>query len=786
MVIAVDGPAGCGKSTIAKLLSEDLGFFFLNTGNFYRAVSLALVEAGKDLDFITEHEQETVHFIGSLNIDYTDTAFFLAGIDVTARLRLDSVEHIVAPVSAIPEVRTIINEKIRTSSYGKNIVCEGRDIGTEVFPNADVKFYLDASPAVRAKRRFEQGTSQKTLAEIEADIIARDKVDKTKKVGALRIAKDAFYLDTSDLTISEVFDIMRKEIYAKGLSMNKLEVENGTLNHTDESTQAQLQYMKEYDVNPPGEGLAKGRVVVIDDTLVYIDVGAKAEGRIPKEEFDELPKEGDLVDVFIEQTDPLRISKEKADQIMLKNKMKHYIDSNEPVVGTISKIVKGGFEVLLPGKFTAFLPVSQADLQRVENPDELLGIKDKFLIEKFSYDKHTKRENIVVNRRRYQEHVMDTNRNKFFEEVNIGDTVKGTVKSFTSFGAFVDLGGFDGLLHINDMSWKHVTRPRDFVKKGQEVELKVVRLDPEEKRINLSLKHFTPDPWIYFEDKFHVNDIVKGVVTKISDFGAFIELADGIEGLAHISEFSWVKKITKPEELVKPGDEVECMILGYDIQAGRVSLGLKQVKPNPWDTIDQLYPVGSRLTGTVIKMTNAGCFIQLEEGIDGFLHVDDISWTKRIKHPSSEFKVGDTVEVMVLESNPETRRIVLGVKQLTDNPWEDFSSQYGPGAFVEGEISSITDFGVFIKVPGEMEGLIHKQNLVENPDEDPEEVLKKYKVGDKVKAVVIDLNPKDKRMSFSVKDYKKRLQQAEVSKYMSDTQDDDAFTLGDMLKSKNN
>lgn len=786
MIITIDGPAGCGKSTVAKILAERFGLFFLNTGNFYRAVSFAFLENfGGDFLPTVENEAEILEYAKTLKLEYEAESFFVNGVDVSEKLRTDEVEKIVAPVSAIIELRSIVNEKIRLASEGKKIICEGRDTGSVIFPNADVKFYLDASVAVRAERRFNQGTSGKTLAEIEADIIERDKIDKNKPVGKLKIPKDAIYLDTSHLTIFEVCDTMFEEIYSKGLFMDKLEVEKGALEDTDESTQTQLQLLKEYDVNPPETGLAKGRVVVVTDDDVFVDVGAKAEGRIPKEEFDEVPEVGAEIEVFVEKTYPLVISKEKADRAIMLKKIRSMIDSEEPINGKITKSIKGGFEVTLPGKLTAFLPTSQTDVQRINEPQEYIGLKAKFLVEKFSYDRRSKRENIVVNRRKYLEKLMEESRNKFFAEAKIGDTVKGVVKSFTSFGAFIDLGGFDGLLHINDMSWGHVTRPRDFVKKGQEIELKLVRLDPEEKRINLSLKHFVPDPWITFEDKFSVNDIVKGKVTKISDFGAFIELAEGIEGLAHISEFSWLKKINKPQEVVKEGDEVECMILGYDIQAGRVSLGLKQVKPNPWDEIDKLYPVGSVLKGKVVKLTNAGSFLQLQEGIDGFLHIDDLSWTKRIKHPSSELTVGDEIDVKILESNPETRRIRLGVKQLTDNPWEEFSTNYSTGAFVEGKITSITDFGVFMKIPGDIEGLIHKQNLVENSEEEPDEVLKKYNVGDKVKAVVLDFNPKEKRIAFSVKDYKKRLQQAEVSKYMSDSKDENAgFTLGDMLKSK--
>ena len=415
----------------------------------------------------------------------------------------------------------------------------------------------------------------------------------------------------------------------------------------------------------------------------------------------------------------------------------------------------------------------------------MIGVKSKFYVERLYSDNKA---NVVVNRRKYLEDSMTTNRDNFFNNISIGDTVKGTVKSFTSFGAFIDLGGFDGLLHINDMSWGHVTRPKDFVKKGQEIELKVIRLDPEEKRINLSLKHFSEDPWLHFEDKYHVEDVVKGKVTKLTDFGAFIELEEGIEGLAHISEFSWVKKINKASDMVKIGDEVECMILGYDIQAGRVSLGLKQVTDNPWDSIADKYPVGTKLTRKVVKLTNAGAFVELEEGIDGFLHVDDLSWTKKIKHPGSELTVGQEIEVMVIENDMDNHKIRLGIKQLSEDPWQQFCSVYKPGSTFEGEIVSIADFGVFVKAPGGIEGLVNKSNLSDNRDEPFEEAVKKYSVGDKINVYVVDVNPDKQKAAFSVKEYKRKQQRDEISQYMTSSNDGDdgAYTLGDLLKNKNN
>ena len=570
--------------------------------------------------------------------------------------------------------------------------------------------------------------------------------------------------------------------------MDKTEVAVNDAQNSPENIQTQLQeeYLKSLETLEEGQ-LVDGIVIQITPDQVFIDVGYKSEGKIPISEFSELPKIGDTVSVVLiakeNKHGEVIVSKQKADAKQLWKNLRQAFQDKTPVDGVIEKAVKGGFEVNLGSDMRAFLPISQSDMQRVEKPEKLLGTKSKFYIERLYSDNKA---NVVVNRRRYMEENMEKKREAFFNDVSIGDTVTGTVKSFTSFGAFIDLGGFDGLLHINDMSWGHVTRPKDFVKKGQEITLKVVRLDPAEKRINLSLKHFSEDPWLHFEDKYHVNDIVKGHVTKLADFGAFIELEEGIEGLVHISEFSWVRKINKPSDVVKVGDEVECMVLGYDIQAGRVSLGLKQVTANPWDNIADKYPVGTRLTRKVVKLTNAGAFVELEEGIDGFLPAEDLSWKKKVKHPGSELSVDQEIEVIVTECDTETRRIRLGIKQLTEDPWQQFSAAYKQGSVIEGEVSSVTDFGVFVKVPGGIEGLIHKQNLVENKEDSPEDVLAKYAVGDKIKAVIIELNPRNKKAAFSIKDFKRKQQQEEISQYMSDEQEegDSSYTLGDLLKNK--
>ncbi len=785
MVIAMDGPAGSGKSTIARILAERLGFTYVNSGNLYRALTLGCLRRGIEP---TDPEAALAFAVGAA-IDYRDGHVILNGEDVDAELHSDAVDRAVARLSSIVPIRHVVNDLVRSIAKGKDIVVEGRDMTTVVFPHAERRFYLDASVQSRARRRYEQGVSRLTLAEIEATIAERDEIDRNKEEGSLKVAPGVTYLDTSDLTIDQVYDKLVRKIQIQGSTMGQMEVEMDGSKHSADNIQTQLQeeYLKSLEQLEEGQ-LVDGFVIQVTADQVFIDVGYKSEGKIPIAEFTEIPKIGDTVSVVLiakeNKHGEVIVSKQKADVKVFWKNLRQAFQDHAVVEGTIDKVVKGGYEVNLGAGVRAFLPISQSDSQKVDKPEKLIGMKTSFYVERLYSDGKV---NIVVNRRKWLEEEIEKRRETFYANTQIGDEVVGAVKSFTSFGSFIDLGGFDGLLHINDMSWGHVTRPKDFVKKGQEIKLKVIRIDPVEKRINLSLKHFTDDPWIHFEDKYHVNDVVKGHVTKLTDFGAFIELEEGIEGLAHISEFSWIKKIQKPEEVLKIGDEVECMILGYDLQAGRVSLGLKQVTANPWTDVAERYPIGTRLTRKVVKLTNAGAFVELEDGIDGFLHADDLSWTKKVKHPGSELQVGSDVEVMVIACEPENRSIRLGVKQLSDDPWQTFASVYKVGSMVEGEISSITDFGIFVRVPGGIEGLIHKSNLVENRDDSYDEALKKYQVGDKIKAVIIEMQSDKQKIAFSIRDYQKKVQREELSRYMAaEEADESTYTLGDFLKSKGN
>ena len=782
MVIAIDGPAGTGKSTIASLLAKKLGITFLNSGSFYRALTLALLKKGIDLN----DEAAVVDFCKKQKLDYVDSHLILNGDDVESLLHSDEVSAHAAGVSAFPEVRRIVNDRLRELTKSLDIVSEGRDMTTVVFPDADCKFYLDASLDVQAERRFKQGVSGMSLEEIKEAIKKRDEIDKNKKEGALVVAPDAVYIDTSTLTIEKVCEIILNQIHEKGSKMETQEVEKEQNRDSKDKFQTQLEESLNSLSTPENGQLVDGTVVAVTDDTVFVDVNCKSEGRIPKSEFgSKAPEVGDTVTVKLVNKfgkNGPEISKRQADEKRLWKDITQAFKDKIPIDGTVAKVVKGGFEVDLGGGIHAFLPISQSDSQKVEKPESLVGTESKMYIERLYSDNKA---NVVVNRRKYLEEQIGKARDEFFANVKIGDTVKGTVKSFTSFGAFIDLGGFDGLLHINDMSWGHVARPKDFVKKGQEIELKVIRMDEAEKRINLSLKHFTEDPWMHFEDTYHVNDVVKGKVTKLTDFGAFIELEEGIEGLVHISEFSWTKKVNKPSDMVKVGDEVECMILGYDIQAGRVSLGLKQVTANPWDTIGEKYPVGSRVKGKVVKITNAGAFVALEDGIDAFLHGDDISWTKKVKHPGSELEQDQEIEAVVIENDAESHRIRLGLKQLTDNPWKLFAEAHKPGSTLEGEVTSITEFGLFVKAPEGIEGLVNKTNLSEDRNVPFEEAVKNYKVGDKINVYVVDVNVEKEKIAFSVREFKKAQERAAISQYIAKPDENDgAYTFGDFLQTQ--
>lgn len=545
----------------------------------------------------------------------------------------------------------------------------------------------------------------------------------------------------------------------------------------------QQQYVNSFQPVEEGQ-LLNGKVIEVGQELVYIDVGLKSEGRVPVAEFTELPEVGQSVDVVLlrkeSRSGEVIVSRRKAEEQLLWRTLRTAAEQRTPIQGIIRRKIKGGYEVDLGAGTRAFVPFSKVDIMRVRNEDDYLNLQTSFFVEQL-FSKG--RANVVVNRRDWLEQEIKNRREQFYDHAEIGDVVDGTVKSFTSFGAFVDLGGFDGLLHVNDMRWGHVASPRDLVEIGQQLTVKIIRLDREAQKVNLSLKHFTEDPWTTFEERFQVGDTVRGTVTKLTDFGAFVAIADGIEGLVHVSDLSWVKRVRHPKEILAPGDEMEVKILAYDLEHAKLSLGLKQLLANPWDDVAERYPVGRRITARVSNLVSFGAFLNIEEGIDGLLHVEDMSWTERVADPSTIVKVGDEIEVMVLMVDPRQRRIKLGLKQLTEDPWTTLARAYKKGSQITGTVSRKADFGVFVTVEGDLEGLISKNHLTTG-ESSFEEAAKALKIGDPIQALVLEINPQSQRLALSVRELRRRQVRAELVQY-THTDGSDTVPLGDLVRRKN-
>ncbi len=497
------------------------------------------------------------------------------------------------------------------------------------------------------------------------------------------------------------------------------------------------------------QSVVQGRVIEISADWVTVDINYKAEGMIPTHEFKSPEGEitikvGDMVDVYLDTLDEedgvLFLSKEKADLMKAWEEISKAVEKDEMVKGTIVARVKGGLAVDIGVK--AFLPGSQVDLRPVKNLDKLIGETYEFKIIKFN----KKRGNIVLSRRVLLEQERESKREETIERLREGAILTGVVKNITDYGAFIDLGGIDGLLHITDMSYGRLSHPSEMFEVGQSVEVKVLKYDPDTQRVSLGYKQIRPDPWEEVEYKYPVGAIVRGKVVSIPDYGAFIELEDGIEGLVHISEMTWNKRIKHPSKLVAVGDVIEAKVLDIDVENKRISLGMKQLEANPWDIVEQQYPVGSIVKGTVRNITDFGIFVGIDEGIDGLVHISDLSYSQRIRHPSDRFKKGDNVEARVLSIDKENERFSLGIKQLSEDPWYTVHSRYFLGQVIEGTVVHRTDFGVFVEIEEGVEGLVHVSELSHAEEDAWQE---KYPENNKIRAEIIHIDAHDRKISLS-------------------------------------
>ena len=520
-----------------------------------------------------------------------------------------------------------------------------------------------------------------------------------------------------------------------------------------------------------------GTIVQVNDDNAVVDVGYKSEGVIALSEFKDEEGNinlnvGDEVDVLFERRENesglIGLSKEKADR----QKIWSSLEEGAIVEGKIVGRIKGGLTVDIG--INAFLPGSQVDLRPVRNLEKLIGANFDFKIIKLN----KRRGNIVLSRRVLLEEQRESLRSETLETLAEGQEVEGVVKNLTDYGSFIDLGGIDGLLHITDMSWGRVNHPSDVLSVGEKIKVKVLKYDKERERVSLGLKQITPDPWIEVEANYPVGNKVTGKVVSLTDYGAFVELEDGVEGLIHVSEMSWTKRIKHPNKLLNVGDEVETVVLALDIPNRRISLGLKQVEPNPWEVIGEKFPVGTIIEGQVKNITDFGVFVGVDEGIDGLVHISDLSWTKRVKHPSEMFKKGDTVKAVVLNIDRENERFSLGLKQLAEDPWESIPVRYAPGTIVKGKATSVTDFGVFLEIEEGIEGLIHVSELSREKVETPKDVAK---VGDEFEAAVLNVDTVDRKIALSVKQLSQHKEKAEVQEFLG-AQKQATSNLGALLQ----
>ncbi|MCZ6800684.1 MAG: 30S ribosomal protein S1 [Nitrospirae bacterium] len=499
--------------------------------------------------------------------------------------------------------------------------------------------------------------------------------------------------------------------------------------------------------------ITEGRVVAIQKDKVIVDIGYKSEGVISTNQFmpDELPTLaiGDQIQVYIEQREDsegnLLLSKEKADKMKTWEDLEVAHEEDREVQGKVISRIKGGMMVDIGVK--AFLPGSQIDLTPVRDLDGLVGKTFPFKIIKINH----RRGNVVISRRALLEESRDKKRQTTLATLKEGQLIQGTVKNITDYGAFLDLGGIDGLLHITDISWGRVGHPSDMFSVGDRLEVLVLKYDRETGRISLGLKQKTADPWTDVSAKYPEGTRVNGKVVSLTDYGAFVELVPGVEGLVHVSEMSWTHEVRHPSRVVSIGDEIEAQVLHVDQQGRKISLGMKQTAPNPWDIIQSRYPLGTQIEGKVKSVTDFGAFIGLDEGIDGLIHISDMSWTKHIKHPSELFKKGQRVEAIILRIDKEKERLSLGYKQLSNDPWEtDIPTRYQVGTSTEGVISKIADFGIFVELEGGVEGLIH---ISEAGEEGHQKLEEKFQVGNTVTAKVVKVDCEERKIALSLREY---------------------------------
>ncbi|TXJ59939.1 (d)CMP kinase [Brachyspira aalborgi] len=776
-IITIDGPSGAGKSTVAKLIADKLGFKYLDTGAMYRAVTLYIIENQVDI----KNEEEVINALNKLNIGFdSNYRVYLDSQDITEDIRKEKVVKFVSEVSAISSVRRKMVDLQRDIAKEGNYILDGRDAGSVVFPNADYKFYLEASLEERAKRRYKEELSKEVDISFEAvkeSIKKRDKYDSNRKDSPLVVPENAIIIDTTNMTIDEVAEeitdifLNKKTISIFDINSDNLRNREGIMEDNNLSNeQERNEFLKAVEEFGEGDNnnsykvgnIVKGKIEKFDDSDVFINLNYKVEGKINRSEFEREPYIGEELEALIDSVDNdngyFILSKAKLDKRRAQFVIEDAIKNNKSVKGIVKEVIKGGFNISIMG-YQAFCPFSQIEINKGIKDEEHIGKEYDFKIIK------KKGKDIVVSRRAYQEEKQNSNIETFLNNLKEGDIINGKVKNIERYGAFIGITeGLDGFLYRENMSWAKIINPKDIITRGEERAFKVLSIDREKHRVDLGLKQLENDSWVQFIEEYHVGDIIKGEVTNIKKFGAFVKVYDDVEGLIHISDLSWNSHVNSPSDFVKKGAYLECKILAIDVPERKLTLGLKQAQENPWDTVSRDFPVKSIVKCKPKRILKNFAVFELPNGLEGICDIGDFDWINSIVNIKDYIKENEDIDMVILSIDRDKQRIRLSHKHLKESPWRVFEKEHPVGSVVDGIVKAIVESGAVVSLENNLEGFMHISQIDLPKGANLEEALK---VGETYPFVVREVNQGKHRISLSRKDYMEAQTKKETQNYIS-------------------
>ena len=776
-IITIDGPSGAGKSTVAKLIADKLGFKYLDTGAMYRAVTLYIIENQVDI----KNEEEVINALNKLNIGFdSNYRVYLDSQDITEDIRKEKVVKFVSEVSAISSVRRKMVDLQRDIAKEGNYILDGRDAGSVVFPNADYKFYLEASLEERAKRRYKEELLKEVDISFEAvkeSIKKRDKYDSNRKDSPLVVPENAIIIDTTNMTIDEVAEeitdifLNKKTISIFDINSDNLRNREGIMEDNNLSNeQERNEFLKAVEEFGEGDNnnsykvgnIVKGKIEKFDDSDVFINLNYKVEGKINRSEFEREPYIGEELEALIDSVDNdngyFILSKAKLDKRRAQFVIEDAIKNNKSVKGIVKEVIKGGFNISIMG-YQAFCPFSQIEINKGIKDEEHIGKEYDFKIIK------KKGKDIVVSRRAYQEEKQNSNIETFLNNLKEGDIINGKVKNIERYGAFIGITeGLDGFLYRENMSWAKIINPKDIIKRGEERAFKVLSIDREKHRVDLGLKQLENDSWVQFIEEYHVGDIIKGEVTNIKKFGAFVKVYDDVEGLIHISDLSWNSHVNSPSDFVKKGAYLECKILAIDVPERKLTLGLKQAQENPWDTVSRDFPVKSIVKCKPKRILKNFAVFELPNGLEGICDIGDFDWINSIVNIKDYIKENEDIDMVILSIDRDKQRIKLSHKHLKESPWRVFEKERPVGSVVDGIVKAIVESGAVVSLENNLEGFMHISQIDLPKGANLEEALK---IGETYPFVVREVNQGKHRISLSRKDYMEAQTKKETQNYIS-------------------